>query len=693
MRAARPWGIVAAGAVVALTLAGPARAAAPEITPITAVFVPAELATKYTVATTGTAPADATYTWTLHLTLVDPAGAPAPGLPDSGAAVDPTCDNAHLPGGSAAGGDTFVWKKVGSSFTWFHGDKGSYPDGYGCDHTKMGPSGHQGVVTVVVATSKWSCTATIPGTNLTQKPQTGTAPVCKELAASTPPPATTAETATAATTTAQTATTTSSSSGGFPIWVPIVIVAGLLAAAAAWWFFGRATAADPCAELVARCKELRAKAATAAQGAADAAAKAKAAETAYEQAKAAREKAESAANAADHPDEGESWIEDADTGERITEHDLALEKGDGGSHWGDPAYRAQLRAQEKARAHASLDAAKQAEADAKSAADSAAAATTAAAGAAATAQADADAACKAADDCVAAAAAAKKAAEDEERRKQAETPHTVERQPQPPAPPPPPPPPSTPPPTTVDGGTPGPPSQPPKPPIDPHDVDECEDGCDPDVQTSSIDLELFLVWAADIQIDGAFEFSEDDVESALSAFENFKAVVDIAEFAEGFAESGGDLVSGSAGVDAILNTFTTGLDQGFSLSGQSNIFDPSSYGEDQVMDALKKLIEKVNPKRALGTWTMKCPLVHVHVTCTRVKECRNGRWVLTSHTLSVEYGKPIRYESTSADNWDYDNPGRGAIQTKRTLLRHFEYANRAGTKKLQAFAKACAAAK
>jgi len=223
-------------------------------------------------------------------------------------------------------------------------------------------------------------------------------------------------------------------------------------------------------------------------------------------------------------------------------------------------------------------------------------------------------------------------------------------------------------------------------------VPECEDGCDPRVESSSIDLEMFLVWAADVSIDGAFEFSEDDVEDVLNAFEKFKTVVDIAEFLEGFAESGGDLASGSAGVDAVLNTLTNAVDQGFSLTGQTNLVNPQAATDDAVSDALKKLIAQVNQKRALGTWTMKCPLVKVHATCERVYECVGGHWKLTKHTFTLEYGARIRDESYSEDNFDYDNPGRGAAATKRALYRHFEGRNTPATGKLKAFAKACAAA-
>src|SRR5271154_4305916 len=138
--ARRGQGLLGRGALVVLlcafagSVAGASHAAGAEICPVKAVFVPSELATKYTGSVLGTTPSDVSYKWTVALALVDPAGAPAPGVPGTGAAVDPGCDNAHLPGGAAGAPETFSWPNQTDSFTWFHGDKGSYSDGYGCNH-------------------------------------------------------------------------------------------------------------------------------------------------------------------------------------------------------------------------------------------------------------------------------------------------------------------------------------------------------------------------------------------------------------------------------------------------------------------------------------------------------------------------------------------------------------------------------
>ena len=148
------------------------------------VFVPIELATKYTVDVVNRRGAKITYDWTLSLGLVDFPESMPPGNTDSGAAFDPSCDNAYLPGGSIDSfnewSDTYLWTKLGAEFTWYHGDKGSYPaSSYGCDHHKMGPSGHQGIVSATVSNGTWSCTATTDGSNLSLTPEYGFESPCR----------------------------------------------------------------------------------------------------------------------------------------------------------------------------------------------------------------------------------------------------------------------------------------------------------------------------------------------------------------------------------------------------------------------------------------------------------------------------------------------------------------------------------
>jgi hypothetical protein len=170
------------------------------LAPVTSVFDPLNLATKYTAAASDSAPtATLTYTWSLSLELVDPKGAHATGIPGSHAAVDPGCDDAYFPGGKRVppapglGGlstlvpgftppETFVWTIDVPAFTWYHGDPGTYPASrYGCDNEKVGPSGHQGVVTVTVTDGVWSCSSHLDGSDLGLTPARGAAARCRYL--------------------------------------------------------------------------------------------------------------------------------------------------------------------------------------------------------------------------------------------------------------------------------------------------------------------------------------------------------------------------------------------------------------------------------------------------------------------------------------------------------------------------------
>ena len=163
--------VILAACAAVLVSSGSAAAAKPQATisigPIDADFVPAKRETQYYVSRyhLNGKPEPVTVTWTLKLELVDKAGAPDPATPGSGAAVDLGCTNAGV--GTHEPQKTTVEKgHTTTSFVWHHPDPdASIPPGkYHCDHADMGPHGHQGLITVVVADKDWSCTATYKGT-------------------------------------------------------------------------------------------------------------------------------------------------------------------------------------------------------------------------------------------------------------------------------------------------------------------------------------------------------------------------------------------------------------------------------------------------------------------------------------------------------------------------------------------------
>jgi hypothetical protein len=193
MRRSTVVAVLAACSIVVLVASAAARpddqpAGSITIEPIYAVFIPAKRETKYIVNRyhVNGKPTTVTVTWTLHLQLVDKAGAPDPGTPGSGAGVDLACTNAGV-GVSEPQKATVAAGHPTPLFIWHHPDPAdSQPPGrYHCDHLDMGPHGHQGLVKIVVADKEWECTATYKGTNSStnESVKEGTAdePKCAKL--------------------------------------------------------------------------------------------------------------------------------------------------------------------------------------------------------------------------------------------------------------------------------------------------------------------------------------------------------------------------------------------------------------------------------------------------------------------------------------------------------------------------------
>jgi hypothetical protein len=184
--------VILATCAAALAAAGLAATAKPpptiSIGPIVATFIPSTRDTRYSVSRyhLNGKPETVTVTWTLKLELVDKAGAPDAGTPGSGAAVDLGCTNNGV--GTHEPQKTTVERGNQTPyFIWHHPDPdASKPPGrYHCDHADMGPHGHQGLITIVVADKDTTCTATFKGTNSsTAKSETdgtASAPKCSPV--------------------------------------------------------------------------------------------------------------------------------------------------------------------------------------------------------------------------------------------------------------------------------------------------------------------------------------------------------------------------------------------------------------------------------------------------------------------------------------------------------------------------------
>jgi len=161
--------VLAVGAAL-LAATGTAAPAKPQpsisISAIDADFIAAQRETYYSIRRLHLGKPEAvTVTWTLKLELVDPAGKPDPATPGSGAAVDLGCTNAGVGTPEPQKGTVEPGHQT-PAFIWHHPDpNASIPAGkYHCNHADMGPHGHQGLITVVVADKHWECTATYKGT-------------------------------------------------------------------------------------------------------------------------------------------------------------------------------------------------------------------------------------------------------------------------------------------------------------------------------------------------------------------------------------------------------------------------------------------------------------------------------------------------------------------------------------------------
>ncbi len=120
-------GCIASGGVGVASAATPPTA--PKVAPMHANFVQSAFATFYTIEVGVPAGTSVRYEWSLKPPFVD------------------------------RGCDTFAQVDLNpASAVWHHGDQD------GCDHTKTGPQGHPGTVTVTITALPFVCTATFLGT-------------------------------------------------------------------------------------------------------------------------------------------------------------------------------------------------------------------------------------------------------------------------------------------------------------------------------------------------------------------------------------------------------------------------------------------------------------------------------------------------------------------------------------------------
>jgi hypothetical protein len=228
------------------------------------------------------------------------------------------------------------------------------------------------------------------------------------------------------------------------------------------------------------------------------------------------------------------------------------------------------------------------------------------------------------------------------------------------------------------------------------------------------EVELCLVWAGRISIEGRDQVPADEVAAALVRFGAFSVTADVRSFLEdaGAAEDGAALEGRGARLDDIVHSSLMAVEGLRAFRAPASLRIPSGgpprrasgradgateppgagAEEEPALDGLKQLVQRSGSLDGLGRWTMTCPKVTVTVTCARSYTAGTPEPVLVSHTLGLAYGRKVGELTLSEDNWDHELPARGAAAAAQRLYLHFASLNRGPLGRLTAMAGACVAA-
>jgi hypothetical protein len=224
---------------------------------------------------------------------------------------------------------------------------------------------------------------------------------------------------------------------------------------------------------------------------------------------------------------------------------------------------------------------------------------------------------------------------------------STQEKPKDPPPPPPPPPPTT---TTTTSST----------------TDGCKDGETRKSTLCSSEVDLYILSSAQLCIDGAYLFSDDDVQKALDGLDAAKSTIDVAVGLVGAVTDPVGSILGTLGVpsfDTITNAPT-----------------------DATIDALGRLAKKFESKRKVGDWTLLCPLQHYRVSCEQTEQCKNGRWVASRTMTYQKVGAPRMVSSPSVAVVD---PAKESSRVMTQLSNYFLGRNTTAAKTIEKCAKMC----
>jgi hypothetical protein len=157
---------------------------------------------------------------------------------------------------------------------------------------------------------------------------------------------------------------------------------------------------------------------------------------------------------------------------------------------------------------------------------------------------------------------------------------------------------------------------------------------------------------------------------------------------------GAAAAAGEADINAILHVFTQGVKAGANVADEANPIDPSDASGWGAEKALEKLIGRINQLRGEGTWSLTCPRVRVHVTCTKTYVCTGNRWQLQSSSFKIEFGDTVG-ERTMPQNQEQgivanDRDGRNSAAMRQRLMTYFESLNRGPKDQIKKMAQDCA---
>jgi hypothetical protein len=147
--------------------------------------------------------------------------------------------------------------------------------------------------------------------------------------------------------------------------------------------------------------------------------------------------------------------------------------------------------------------------------------------------------------------------------------------------------------------------------------DPCPDGSQPKTDVAcTCEIELFLLSKAKIEIDGAYQAGEEDIDKAIEGLENALTVASIGT---------GLIGAVTDPVGSILGTL-----------GVPSVDDATGKATDAAMDALKQLGEQLKKLRKYGWMTVTCPRQRFRFSCVVTSECQDGYWVVTDRSLTME---------------------------------------------------------